>query len=72
MFIEYARVVTIKDNVSLNPSSLKQLKLSNTNIIHLNIKKKLKYQKNRTSSLLYNCRSLNNDNQALVKEYNTV
>jgi hypothetical protein len=41
--IEYARVATVKDNVSTIQSSLEQLKLSEINTIHLNIEKKSKY-----------------------------
>jgi uncharacterized membrane protein YobD (UPF0266 family) len=40
--IEYARVATVKDNMSSIQSGLEQLKLSETNTIHLNIEKKSK------------------------------
>jgi hypothetical protein len=69
--IEYARVATVKDNVSSIQSGLEQLKLSETNTIHLNIEKKSKYQKDRASALSYICRSLNDDDEALVDEYDT-
>jgi hypothetical protein len=66
MLIEYARVATVEDNVSSIQSSLEQLKLSKTNTIHLNIGKKSKYQKDRASVLSYICRSLKDDDEALV------
>jgi uncharacterized protein YcbK (DUF882 family) len=71
MLIEYTRVAIVEDNVSSIQSSLKQLKLSETNTIHLNIEKKSKYQKNRASALSYICRSLNDNDEALVDEYDT-
>jgi hypothetical protein len=71
MLIEYARVATVEDNMSSFQSSLEQLKLSETNTIHLNIEKKSKYQKDRASALSYICRSLNDDDEALVDEYDT-
>jgi uncharacterized membrane protein YobD (UPF0266 family) len=43
MLIEYARVATVEDNVSSIQSGLEQLKLSETNTIHLNIEKKSQY-----------------------------
>jgi hypothetical protein len=66
-----ARVPTVEDNLSSIQSGLEQLKLSETNTIHLNIEKKSKYQKNSASALSYICRSLNDDNEALVDEYDT-
>jgi hypothetical protein len=70
--IEYARVATVEDNVSSIQSSLEQLKLSETNPIHLNIEKKSKYQKDRASALLYIYRSLNDDDKTIVDEYETI
>jgi hypothetical protein len=67
--IQYARVARVEDNMSSNQSSLKQLKLSTTKIIHLNIERKSKYQKDRVSALSYICRYLNNENEVLVDEY---
>jgi hypothetical protein len=71
MLIESVRVATVDDNVSSIQNGLEQLKLSTINTIHLNIVKMSKYQKNRASALLYICRSLNDDNKALVEEYDT-
>jgi hypothetical protein len=67
--IEYARVAIIEDNMSFIQINIEQLKLSNTNTIHLNIKKKTKYLKDRVCTLSYICRSFNNDNEAVVDEY---
>jgi hypothetical protein len=69
--IEYARVATVKDNLSSIQSVPEQLKLSETNTIYLNIEKRSKYQKDRASILSYICRSLNDDDEALVDEYDT-
>jgi uncharacterized protein YcbK (DUF882 family) len=71
MLLEYARVATVEDNVSSIQSSLEQLKLSETNIIHLNIEKKSKSQKDRASALSYICRSLNDEDEAQIDEYDT-
>jgi hypothetical protein len=67
--IGYARVARVKDNMSSIQSSLGQLKLSKTNTIPLNIEKQSKYQKDMASALSYICRFLNDDDEALVDEY---
>jgi hypothetical protein len=69
--IQYARVATVEDNLSSVQSGLEQLNSSNATTIHLNIEKKMKYQKDRASALSYICRSLNDDDEALVDEYDT-
>jgi hypothetical protein len=57
--------------VSSIQSSLEQLKLNETNTIHLYIEKKSNYQKDRASPLSYICRSLNDDDEAMVDKYDT-
>jgi hypothetical protein len=69
--IPYARVAAIEDDLSSVQSGLEQLNLSDATTIHHNIEKKTKYQKDRASALSYICRSLNDDYEALVDEYDT-
>jgi hypothetical protein len=71
MHLEYARVAIVEDKVRLIKSSLEQIKFSKPYVHHLNIEKKSNYQKDRASTLRYICGSLNDDDDALVAEYDT-
>jgi plasmid replication initiation protein len=65
ILIEYARMATVKDNVSSIQSSLEKLKLSEPNTIHLNIEKISTYWKDGASALLYICKLLNDISEAV-------